>query len=66
MKVENEGKTSSRKIKRILTGVIFLLLLAMAASGYWFYFVRGLVSSNDARIDGDLLDLAPQIGIGRR
>jgi len=62
LKVENEEKSSSRKIKRILTGVIFLLLLAMAAGGYWFYFVRGLVVSNDARIDGDLLDLAPQIG----
>jgi membrane fusion protein (multidrug efflux system) len=42
-------------------GIGFLLLLAIAAGGYWFYFVRGIVFSDDARLDGDLVDIAPQI-----
>lgn len=53
--------TSPRKTKRIVQGIVFLLLLAVAGGGYWFYFVRGFVVSNDARLDGDLLDMAPQI-----
>lgn len=43
-------------------GIGFLLVLAMAAGSYWFFFARGIVSSDDARIDGDLVDIAPQVG----
>lgn len=42
-------------------GIGLLLVLAVAAGGYWFYFARGVVTSNDARLDGDLVDIASQI-----
>ena len=54
-------KPPRRIVRRIATGIGFLLLLAAAAGGYWFYFARGVVVSNDARLDGDLVDIAPQI-----
>ncbi len=57
---DNE-KTSRRRLRRIALGIGFLLLLAVAAGGYWFYFLRGVVSTDDARLDGDLVDIAPQI-----
>ena len=57
-----EPKLRGRGFKRITTAVLFLLLLAVASAGYWFFFLRGVVSTDDARIDGDLVDLAPQIG----
>ena len=37
------------------------MLAAIGAYGYWFCFMRGLVSTEDARLDGDLVDVAPQI-----
>ena len=54
-------KAVPNKRKRVLTGVGILLILAVITTGYWFFFVRGLVSSDDARLDGDLIDIAPQI-----
>jgi len=38
-----------------------LLTLAAAVFIYWLVVVRGTVYSDDARIDGDLVDMAPQI-----
>jgi multidrug resistance efflux pump len=59
--VTENVKPPRRIVRRIATGIGFLLLLAAAAGGYWFYFARGVVVSNDARLDGDLVDIAPQI-----
>jgi membrane fusion protein, multidrug efflux system len=39
----------------------FLALVALACFIYWFGFIRGTVYSDDARIDGTLIDLSPQI-----
>ncbi len=39
-----------------------LALLAAGSAAYWFYFMRGTVFSDDARIDGNLVDAAPQLG----
>lgn len=46
---------------RITIAISFLLIIALAMAGYWFYFMRGIVFSDDARFDGDLLDIAPRI-----
>lgn len=46
---------------RIVLAVIFLLVLAAGAAYYWHQYMRGTVSTDDARFDGKLLDLAPQI-----
>ena len=48
-------------LRRPLVGASLLVVLALLATGYWLFFVRGIVYSDDARIDGDLADLAPQI-----
>jgi membrane fusion protein, multidrug efflux system len=61
LKVTDKEKTPRHGLRRIALGIGFLLLLAVAAGGYWFYFMRGLVVSDDARLDGDLVDIAPQI-----
>ena len=53
-------KTSSIG-RRILLVSCILVVLAIATGAYWFYFIRGVVYSDDARIDGDLVDLAPEI-----
>ena len=58
--VEKE-KTSRNIKKRIFIGIGFLLFAAIVAVSYWFYFVRGVVVSDDARIEGDLVDISPQI-----
>lgn len=50
----------SRGVWKIVLAVLFLLALAGAAGWYWNEFMRGVVSSNDARLDGQLLDIAPQ------
>ena len=54
-------KISNGGLFRIRLAVGFLLLMALAAVGYWFIFMFGIVSSDDARFDGDLVAIAPQI-----
>jgi multidrug resistance efflux pump len=61
LKVTDKEKTPHHGLRRIAMGIGFPLLLAAAAGGYWFYFARGIVFSDDARLDGDLVDMAPQI-----
>jgi membrane fusion protein (multidrug efflux system) len=61
LKVTDKKKTLRRGVRRIAVGIGFLLFLAAASGGYWFYFIRGVVFSDDARLDGDLVDMAPQI-----
>jgi len=56
---ESEGK-SSRGGFKIVLAILFLLGLAGTAGWYWNQFMRGVVSSNDARLAGQLLDIAPQ------
>lgn len=58
----NENTTpQNSRWQKIILAVCFLLLLGGAAAGYWYYFMRGLIFSDDARLDGELLDLASQI-----
>jgi membrane fusion protein (multidrug efflux system) len=46
---------------RILLALLFLAVVAAGVSGYWYLFMRGIVYSDDARIAGHLVDLAPEI-----
>lgn len=57
-----EERTGPRKKgRKIIIAVAFLAVAGILAGGYWFFFMRGIVSTDDARVDGDLLDVAPQI-----
>ncbi|MBW1710358.1 MAG: HlyD family secretion protein [Deltaproteobacteria bacterium] len=46
---------------KIVLAICILLILSAAAVGYWHFYMRGVISTDDARFDGELLDLAPQI-----
>jgi len=46
---------------RIVQAVIALVVIAFGVFLYWFIFIRGTVSSDDARFDGHLVDLAPEV-----
>jgi len=48
-------------VRRPLVVGGLLCVVAILVTGYWFFFVHGMVYSDDARIDGDLADMAPQI-----
>ncbi len=50
-----------RKARRILAGVVVLLILAAASFGYWIVFVRGKVTTDDARFSGRMVDVSPQV-----
>ena len=50
-----------RRNWRILLGIAVLTAIATAIFGYWFLFMRGIVSTDDARFAGHLVDLAPEI-----
>lgn len=60
MSVENNS--TRPRVRRIALAVGFLIVAALAAFVYWFFYMRGLVYSDDARIDGVLVDLSPQVG----
>ncbi len=58
--VENAAENKSHK-NSLKYAVCFLVLVALACFIYWFFFIKGTVFSDDARIDGILVDLSPQI-----
>lgn len=51
---------SARHGNRILAGLALLMALAAGFAGYWFFFMRGIVFSDDARLAGHLVDMAPE------
>ena len=58
------GKQNGNGLGRRRNVVIGLALLAVVAAGitgYWFFYMRGFVSTDDARLGGHLVDLAPEI-----
>ena len=58
-----EKETSRYRGKwKILLSISFLLAVAIGILSYWFFFIRGKLSTDDARFSGGLLDVAPQIG----
>ena len=46
---------------RILIGVAILAAMATGVVGYWFFEIRGTVFTDDARLAGHLVDVAPEI-----
>lgn len=50
-----------RQRNRILAGVLILAALALGLGVYWFFFMRGIVFTDDARISGHLVDVAPEV-----
>lgn len=55
------GVVPVRHANRILLGIGLLVALAAGLAGYWFFFMRGYVFSDDARLAGHLVDMAPEI-----
>ncbi len=47
--------------KRIIVAVLILLVLSAGTFAYWDIYMRGIVSTDDARFSGQLLDLSSQI-----
>jgi len=50
-----------RRRKRILIGIATLAAIALGVLAYWFFFLRGIVFTDDARFSGHLVDIAPEI-----
>ena len=48
--------------KKIKWAIGLLLVVGLSVTAYWYVFLRGTVYSDDARIDGELVDLAPELG----
>ena len=57
---EQSMKTHT-KIRWILSAFLFLGVVFAVTFGCWYFFNRDLVSSNDARIQADTVDLSSQI-----
>ena len=57
---ENGSKPKSNP-KRIVQAVGLLAVLACGVFLYWLIFMRGVVSSDDARFGGYLIDLSPEV-----
>jgi membrane fusion protein, multidrug efflux system len=50
-----------RRSRKILLGVGIVAAIAIGVIAYWFFFMRGIVFTDDARFSGHLVDLAPEI-----
>jgi len=58
---ETTQAKKSGKLLKLGVGLGVLAVLFLTLSLYWYFFMRGIVSTNDARLEGDLVDLAPEI-----
>lgn len=56
-----ESAVRKRPIRWIAFAVIFLLMIGGIAFVYWYMFSREVVSSDDARLVADMVDIAPQV-----
>jgi len=61
MTEETSERKPKKKKKSVLIAILLLLSIAAGIGGYWYTFMRGFVFSDDARFDGGLLDVAPQV-----
>ncbi len=59
---EEHAFARTNKPQRIRIGLAILGVIALGVVGYWFFFVRGLVYSDDARFNGHMVDVAPTVG----
>ena len=50
-----------RRRQRVTVGIAVLAAIALGVLIYWFFFVRGIVYTDDARFSGHMVDLAPEI-----
>jgi len=57
---QGTGRPTSHPV-RVLLGAATLAVIAAGLFGYWYFFMRGIVYSDDARLAGHLVDLAPEI-----
>jgi membrane fusion protein (multidrug efflux system) len=58
--MESPLNNSSVNKSRILSAIGLLILISLGLVFYWYFFMRGIVSSDDARLGGHLVDLAPE------
>jgi membrane fusion protein (multidrug efflux system) len=61
---ENNKSIRLYKKKRIILPVLLLLIVAILVAVYWFMFLRDYVSTDDAYVDANQLDVSPKI-LGR-
>ena len=47
--------------RKIILAMGILALIAIGIACYWYFFMRGIVFTDDARFNGHLVDLAPEI-----
>jgi membrane fusion protein, multidrug efflux system len=57
----DNGKKPHRGVIGLTLAIGLLAFIALTGVGYWYFFMRGYIFSDDARFDGDLVDIAPQI-----
>ena len=58
---EEAGVVKNDRGKRILLGILVIVVTGAAFFLYWFFIQRGTVFTDDARFSGHLVDLAPEI-----
>jgi membrane fusion protein (multidrug efflux system) len=63
-KAESGKKVKMYRKKRVLLPILFLLIAIVLVVGYWFLYLRGFVSTDDAFVDGNQVDLSSRI-LGR-
>lgn len=61
---KNNKSVRLYKRKRFLLPVLFLLVVAILVGVYWFMFLRGFISTDDAYVDANQLDVSTKI-LGR-
>ncbi len=49
------------RARPILYGLALLLAMAGGVFVYWFFFMRGVVTTDDARFSGQMVDVSPQV-----
>jgi membrane fusion protein (multidrug efflux system) len=61
---EKPRSKRSRRAKRVLIPLFILILVAAVVAGYWYMYLRGYVSTDDAFIDADDVTISSKI-LGR-
>lgn len=49
------------KVSFVLLGVLLIAAVSAGIYGYWYYFMKGIVYTDDARFAGHMVDIAPEL-----
>lgn len=55
------GEDKNSKKKRMIAIAIITVIIAISGFAWWWFFARNVVSTDNAKVNGDLVDVSAEV-----